>query len=212
MNIICHDLISSIISWIPPTDLKTFSDASPIFAREIFAMGIRVVYYRNVPYVLKEETIVYVHGYKLLVLTDSHVMSSLGSSNWFHVGRNKIIRSDSFVPGTGYYIDQNNIVVISENNVSEDCNNVIMEYCIMYPDKVTLRKHDVKFTMPSGEFVVIDRHQEFFDTMERSLRLRDATIDLDSHHIISWDNGDTKYMEFKIVYDGRTRMFCSKYK
>lgn len=44
---ICLDLLRSIIEYIPRNDLREFSNASPIICREIFATGIRLVYYKT---------------------------------------------------------------------------------------------------------------------------------------------------------------------
>lgn len=113
---ISFDLFRTIVEYNPRDSLQALKDVSPVIDRELWAMGLRVLFIDGMTYILQDDHKIIRTGYgRTIVLnTIGHTYDVVGSNTKIC---NNIIRWNDFMEGDmEYYVDTKNEIVTEENS------------------------------------------------------------------------------------------------
>lgn len=142
VNIIAWDLVRSIIEWLPRSDLRDLSRASPIFDQEIYCMGIKMIYLKNGKYIIPEnDKVIFVTKIgQLFVLKSSYIADARTIKFAENPDHQKKYLKD---PETGFamYYDRGNILLYYCDE--DTCNKLQSCLSCNYTVKISCNKRAI---------------------------------------------------------------------
>lgn len=118
---ICQDLIRGVVEYIPRSDLRVLSRASPIFDREICLMGIKVIYrkkgYTGIPIIPRNnETIIVTDKGEIMALQFDNIAFYIDRFTKVYYENYRIIETVIGDPFKEYHVNNDGSIAVCQKN------------------------------------------------------------------------------------------------